>query len=53
MSVQIDMDMPRSCMGCPLASVGSFGYDFCYITDRIVYGFINERPDFCPLKECE
>lgn len=54
MSVKIEnMDIPRSCMGCPLARVGRFGYDFCCITDRIVQKFSNERPDFCPLKECK
>lgn len=53
MPVKIDMDMPRSCMGCLLTRVGRFGYDFCCITNRIVLRYIDERPDFCPLKECK
>lgn len=54
MPVKIEnMDMPRSCIGCPLTRVGRFGDDFCCITNRIVQGFIFERADFCPLKECK
>lgn len=53
MQVKIEMDMPRSCMGCPLTYESNFGGDLCCITNRRVQGFIFERADFCPLKECK
>lgn len=53
MPVIIDIDIPKSCMGCPLTYEGHFGDDFCCITNRRVQGFIFERAEFCPLKECK
>lgn len=51
--MQIDMDIPKSCMGCPLTYESYFGKDSCCITNRRVQGFVFERADFCPLKECK
>ena len=36
MPVKIEIDMPKSCMGCPLTYEGHFGGDLCCITNRRV-----------------
>ena len=51
MPVKIEMNMPESCIGCPLTYESHFGGDLCCITHRRVQNFIFERADFCPLKE--
>ena len=51
MPIKIEMNMPESCMGCPLTYESHFGGDLCCITHRRVQDFIFERADFCPLKE--
>ena len=51
MPVKIEMNIPKSCMGCPLTYESHFGCYLCCITHRRVHDFIFERADFCPLKE--
>ena len=46
MTVKIEMNMPGSCMGCPLTYESHFGGDLCCITPRRVQGFIFERQIF-------
>ena len=55
MPIKIDMDMeiPKSCLECRLNYEGHFGEDLCCFTHRRVDDFLFERADFCPLKECE
>lgn len=46
------MNMPKSCIECPLMMLMGFGERYCFVTDQQAeidpfYG----RPDHCPMEE--
>lgn len=55
MSVQIDMEMPKSCKECPFCKYNGIKNDlfiyFCNILDRSIYVSEYGKYRFCPLKE--
>ena len=48
--IKIDMEMPESCMKCPL-SPENWVYATCKIAGKAVW--LTKRPDWCPLIEVE
>ena len=58
--ILLDMDMPKSCAECRLLQVASGMRQFCkclpdgrYFDDNDKEWMINQRPNWCPLKEQE
>lgn len=49
--IQIDIEMPKSCYGCPFAHYDSVYSLHCPFDDKSVDMYPDERPDNCPLKE--
>ena len=48
----LDLEMPESCMECPLAyGVGTI--NFCSVTESLIEGYWNNRRSDCPLKPVE
>ena len=55
MPVKIDMEMPKSCVNCPLAYLDiEYITERCPLLDRVsnfVGHYIEYRSDLCPLQE--
>ncbi|MBO7374354.1 MAG: hypothetical protein J6U09_00905 [Lachnospiraceae bacterium] len=49
--IQIDMEMPKNCLECPMWGLSDLGF-MCNIKEAIVDSNMEtERPDWCPLRE--
>ena len=50
------MDLPRSCMDCPLCILGEMGYRVCFVSSNIDikrYSDSYNRNENCPMEEVE
>jgi hypothetical protein len=48
----LEIDIPESCMECPLA-YGVGAINFCSVTESLIEGCWNNRRSDCPLKLVE
>ena len=52
MMIKINIDIPKSCWDCPF-NFPTFGYSWCCLKIEYSWTETGEKPDWCPLEECE
>ena len=48
-----NMYIPETCMNCPLATLDSYGYRICFVTEVNVTNNYWDRNDRCPMEKVE
>lgn len=50
--IKINIDMPKSYWNCPF-NFSICGYSWCCLKIEYSWTGTGEKPDWCPLEECE